>query len=1020
MMSRWLVLFLVWGIPWRGESEPAWAEAEAALAAKCYGCHGGEKTKGGVDLKVLAGDPKVDQEFDLWAKVMDTIEAGDMPPPKAKPLTGSEAGAITAWVGHALDRLAAANEGDPGPVTMRRLTHGEYERTIRDLTGQPFPGLTDGFQADGGGGEGFSNTGDVLFLGPAALDKYFSAARRVADHATVMPGTGIRFHPQRIGLRGPEQVKAQAEQGLYVWYQQKAGPHLPKDFEDVREADHLLACWKHRHFGTSLEELAKKEGLRLPFLENWWRLVNSVEPPSRYLDLTRVAWRELPGPDPGRPGEVPEAVRAGAGRIQAELRSWNNPQKPGSGVQRWQQDADGIRPYPVTVNPGGADRVFLNVGDAGDGNAGDVALVTKLELTVGGKKLDYRSWLDGEVAAAAGEAGDGPGAEAARRRLAELQALRSRFGSHPHPGRKVPESVLAVEAPQAVAFPVPAKTGQVRAEVRLDLENPAVDQATVQWTMTSGKARELSGVIPGVLTVWKRETEAAKRAMADFNRMKEAFPDMYERRLEQVADNLYRSRPGLSVYYFSDEQLGSVLGEADRAVLAAMRKDWRLTSPRQLGPPQREEFDGAMIWHVHRFAERAWRRPLAETEKEALAALYRDGVGRELDRESSVREALVRILVSPHFLFKAETLPSADPSSPGEESGDVRLSDWEIASRLSYFLWSSLPDDALRREAAAGGLGDPERIAAQAKRMLADGRSAALAEEFAGQWLKFQGFGRHDGVDRVRYPEFTEELRGDMEREAAAFFARLFREDRPVMEIVTGKTTFLNGRLARFYGVPGVEGEEFREVDVSGQHRGGLLGMGAVLTKTSRPDRTSPVLRGDYLYQVVLGFSSPPPPPNVPELEGNGLKPASLREALLRHREDAACAVCHDRIDPLGFALEGFDPIGRHRATDEAGGAIDDTGSLKDGTTFRGFEGLREYLAKNREPFQAQFCRKLLGYALGRQVLPSDRALLDKMRAALDRNQGKVSAAVAVVVTSRQFRHRRAEPVVAAVPGPGR
>ncbi|MEQ1843655.1 MAG: DUF1588 domain-containing protein, partial [Verrucomicrobiales bacterium] len=219
----------------------------------------------------------------------------------------------------------------------------------------------------------------------------------------------------------------------------------------------------------------------------------------------------------------------------------------------------------------------------------------------------------------------------------------------------------------------------------------------------------------------------------------------------------------------------------------------------------------------------------------------------------------------------------------------------------------------------------------------------ALAKEFAGHWLEFSGFDAQSTVDEKKFPEFTPELRTDLYRESLQFFSHLFREDRSVRDIFGGDYTFLNERLAKHYGVPGVAGPEFREVKVAAQHRGGVLGMGSILTKTSRPQRTSPVLRGNYLYQVVLGQSSPPPPPNVPKLPENAVKPASLREALSLHRADQSCSVCHDRIDPLGFALESFDPIGRFRPTDEAGGKIDDTSEMKNGTRLAGFDGLRQY-----------------------------------------------------------------------------
>ncbi len=999
---------------------PEWKAVEPLLSAKCYSCHGGEETKGGIDLKALAADPKMAEEHELWERVLDTVASGEMPPPKSEPLTPEEETALSDWVEHALDSLAAANSGDPGPVTMRRLTNAEYARTLRDLAGRDY-GLAQEFQTDGGGGEGFSNTGDVLFLSPAALDKYFNAARQFADHATVLPGTGIVFHEHRVGLRGPEQVKAQAEQGLYVWYQQKAAPHLPGDTDDMREGDYLLACWKHRHFQTPLDALAKETGLVLPFLQNWWNLVNATEPKSRYLDLVRVPWRELPGPDEAKPGEVPPAVAGRVAEIEADLLSWNNPQKPGSGVQRRQQDSDGIRPYPMQAEVKGHKQVHLCFGDVGDGNKGDIALVTKIDVKLEKGGVNYYDWLGKRIESIRQELAATPppaNAEGLKKRAEELEAARALFGKHPQPDRQIEPQVLAAAAPRVVTLPLPDGAVSVRAETRLDSQNAEVDEATIQWTMATGKPRDLTQALPGVLTIWKIQTEAARRTMGEFNVMKQAFPDMFERRLEAVARNLHRNTPNYTVYYFSDEQLGDLLGEKDKATLAAMRKDWRLVAPRELNEGQRKEYDGAVTAHLHRFAERAWRRPLAGAEKEALSAFYHEGLAKGLDRESAAREGVVRVLVSPHFLFKAETLPTAESLTNAPGGGDLPLTAWELASRLSYFLWASMPDWELRKAAADGSLLKPEILEAQTKRMLKDRRAAALAEEFAGQWLKFSGFEEHDGIDTAKFPEMTPALRADMQREVVEFFTRLFSEDRRVMDIVAGETSFLNERLANFYGVPGVAGPEFREVKVSGHHRGGLLGMGAILTKTSRPDRTSPVLRGDYLYAVVLGHSSPPPPPNVPELkEEEGLKPASLREALMKHRQDQACSVCHDRIDPLGFALEAYDPIGRFRANDEGGAAIDDTGELRDGTAFKGMAGLRDYLVKNEGQFTGQFNRKLLGYALGRQVIPSDKELLAKISVSVQANEGKVSAAVVEIVKSRQFLNRRNEaPALATNP----
>ncbi len=963
---------------------PDWHSAQAVLSENCFDCHNAKKTKGGVDLKTLEVDPAVEANFALWEKVQEVLAKGTMPPEDETQLTKDEKQALGGWLNHELDFVANANAGDPGPVTLRRLSNAEYDYTIRDLTGIDY-GLAKEFLPDGGGGEGFSNIGDVLFTNPQQLDKYLAAARKLAEYATILPGTGIVFRAQRIGLRGPEQMKAQAEQALYVWLQHKAEPYLPKDGEDFREADYMLACWKWRFKeqtgATSLDQLARDAGLKPAFLQNWWSLVNGTEPKSRFLDLTRVAWRDLPGPDAAKPKDVPPPVTAALQDIQAQRRSWLV-----KSVQRRQQDADGIRSDTrVSQTIQGEKVVHLCIGDTGDGGKGDIALISDLKVRTAKGPADYVDWLKTQPQAA---------------------ALLARFGHHPQ-GRPVDPKTLVVAAPEALTLPVPEGAKEITASIRLDMKNPEVDFATIQWRFAVGQPPDVTKIMPGVLTIWKRQTKAASATMADFTVMKSAFPDVFERRLEQVAQNMYRSGPGPGVYYLSNEQIAALLNPAEKRELDAMRTDWGHVAPKNLDPKLAASWDSLVDGHLKSFATRAWRRPLTKGEQDQLAALYKDGVTKGLDRETAAREVVSRVLVSPNFLFKTEFSPVVAAQPPETSATDHPVSAWELASRLSYFLWSSLPDETLRRAAADGSLLQPAVRDAQVRRMLRDPKAQAMAKEFMGQWLEFNGFEKHSAVDAKKFPEFTPDLRDDMYQESVAFFTHFVREDRPVREIISADYTFLDERLAKFYGVPGVSGQAFRKVSVGAEHRGGLLGMGSILTKTSRSHRTSPVLRGNWLLQSVLGTPVPTPPANVPKLQEHGPKPATVREMLEQHRADKACASCHDRIDPLGFALENFDPIGRFRDKDEAGLPLDASGQVKSGATFTGIEGLRDYLKSQEAQFTSQFARKLLGYSLGRQVLPTDKKLLASISQQVRTGDGNFSTAVLAIVNSRQFLNRR-------------
>jgi hypothetical protein len=341
------------------------------------------------------------------------------------------------------------------------------------------------------------------------------------------------------------------------------------------------------------------------------------------------------------------------------------------------------------------------------------------------------------------------------------------------------------------------------------------------------------------------------------------------------------------------------------------------------------------------------------------------------------------------------------------------LTDWELASRLSYFLWSSLPDDELRRLAAAGQLRAPDQLAKQARRMLRDPRARRLATEFFGQWLGFYRFDQFRGVDPGRFPELDDSLRAAMYDEAISFFEHIVREDRPVREILFADYTFLNERLARHYGIDSGGVPVDRSVRVSNladQGRGGLLGFAAVHAVTSAPLRTSAVKRGDWVLRRVLGTPVPSPPADAGSIPaddvlGDGL---TVRKRLEAHRTDRSCVNCHARIDPLGFALEQFDPIGRRRDRYRDGQPIDLVGVLGDGTQIDGLDGLKAYLNHEQPQFERNLTTKLLGYALGRSELATDAALIDELLAELNQDD-RLSNLVVRIVTSRQFGYRRVE-----------
>jgi hypothetical protein len=419
-----------------------------------------------------------------------------------------------------------------------------------------------------------------------------------------------------------------------------------------------------------------------------------------------------------------------------------------------------------------------------------------------------------------------------------------------------------------------------------------------------------------------------------------------------------------------------------------------------------KELEAAYPKHVEAladFATRAYRRPLQEQEKTELTQLYQTLRKKDMPHEEAFRTVLTRVLISPSFLYRIEHPVSGSAAQP--------VSNWELATRLSYFLWATMPDAELRQAAATGRLTEAKELTTQVERMLKDPKARGLATEFAAQWLHVRDIRANREKNEKLFPTFDDGLRQTLLEETVLFFQDLFHDDRSILAILDADHTFLNDALAKHYGIPGVAGTEWRRVDgVRKFGRGGVLAQGSVLTTQSGASRTSPVLRGNWVVETLLGEKIPKPPkdvPRLPEEEASGDE-LTVRKMVEKHASVAQCAVCHQRIDPFGFALEKYDPIGRLRDKDLGGRAVDTAVQLKDGTRFDGIDGLRQYLLTQRkDDFVRQFCKKLLGYALGRAVTLSDQVLIEEMVGALQKNEYRVSAAILTVARSKQFRYHR-------------
>ncbi len=610
----------------------------------------------------------------------------------------------------------------------------------------------------------------------------------------------------------------------------------------------------------------------------------------------------------------------------------------------------------------------------------------------------------------------------------------AQFGKHPS-GSAIDEASLCVQAPSVVTMRLPADLVEGRELVVTGvLDRSAGAEGSVQLQVVAGQPPLPPGLRAGTPILVNEASQARTRVAAALQEFRMLFPaalcyskivpvdevitlmlfyredDHLVRLMLDDAQAAYLNRLWDELRFVSQDALTLVDAfaqlmeyasqDADPSVFAPLRQpilDRAAAFRRRL-----ETTEPIQLQALLDFAARAYRRPLRESESRELRALYQALRRQGLGHDQAFHLTLARVLVAPPFLYRVET--------PGPGAGQQPVSDFELASRLSYFLWSSLPDDELRSLAAAGTLHETGTLLAQTRRMLRDGKIRRLATEFACQWLHVYDFDRLDEKSERTFPTFLK-LRGAMYEESIRFFTDVFQSNRTVLDILDADYTFLNQDLAEHYQVPGVRGADWRRVDgVKKYARGGILRQASTLAKQSGASRTSPILRGNWISEVLLGERLPRPPKGVPPLPDDeaALQGLSVRELVEKHTRDAKCAVCHRRIDPFGFALERYDAIGRWREKEVGDRPIDTHTRTPDGRPIDGADGLAAYLLSDRrDAFVRQFCRKLLGYALGRAVQLSDQPLLSEMQTELMAHNYHVRVAVEAVVRSRQFREIR-------------
>ena len=948
------------------------------LATYCISCHGQQRPAAQMDLSGFTTMAALMQDGRRWSQMLERLEAQEMPPKGARHPLPKERRAALDWFHAVREHETRRNAGDPGVVLARRLSNAEYNYTIRDLTGVDIRPARE-FPVDPANTAGFDNSGETLTMSPTLLKKYLAAAREVASHM-YLKEDGFAFAPHPM-LVETDRDKFAVHQIIDFYHQQ-----------NIDYADYFQAAWRFRNRAAlgqpnaTLAGLARQYGVSAKYLQTVWSTLESREEIGPLVKL-QAMWRALPGPRANQPN----VARAGCEEMRAYIANVRRKVEP--------------RFINITAGPIGTAwqplLIWKNTQYASHRRKFDARqLQVEGEPPFNQKDVVEPEWDNafgpGKTILVENQPGD-PDLFVPASQRARYEAAWGRFCSA-FPDMFYKESrgrnyfrtgkdegrYLSAGFHNVMGY---FRDDQALYELLLDeKQQAALDK---MW-------REMDFVASINIRTYVEFAKLGTRGTRDD--FKDGEPEVREIEVEEIISEAKIRK--LEADYLEVAKAGSAVAlQAVKDFFDQANKSIRWVKQ------ARRKAEPSHLQSLYDFAARAYRRPLSPADRDDLLSFYREARERySLDHEGAIREAIVLVLTSPNFSYRADLV---------EARGEIQpLSDYDLASRLSYFFWSSMPDAELLQHTAAGDLRRPEVLKAQARRMLQDTRSRALAVEFGGNWLDFRDFEQIGTVDRERFPTFSDDLRKAMFEEPIRFLLDVFRHNRPILDFLYARDTFVNPTLARHYGMPPPEGDDnawVRVPDAERYNRGGLLPMAAFLTKNAPGLRTSPVKRGYWVAKNILGEQIPPPPPVVPELPADEAKmDLPLRQMLERHRANPSCAGCHARFDSFGLAFEKFDPVGTLRTHDLGGRAVDARASFPKGIDGEGLQGIRQYIRGHREDdFVRGFVSKLVAYALGRSLAISDELLIRDIANKLAAGGYRFETVIDSIVTSRQFLNKR-------------
>ncbi|QEG39216.1 hypothetical protein UC8_11770 [Roseimaritima ulvae] len=936
------------------------------VKAHCFSCHDDNTQEAMLNLQRYAAAGDVIAAHQTWEEVLDRLELEDMPPEDAPTQLGQQdRQQIIAWIEAVRTFEANRNAGDPGAVLARRLSNAEYDYSIRDLTGVDIR-PTKTFPVDPANEAGFDNSGESLSMSPALMNKYLEAARTVVEHMVLSP-EGIAFAPHPV-VTDTDRDKYCVNRIVDFYKRQ------PTDF-----ADYFYAAWKYQHRDAlqpphaSLQAVAADTGISAKYLKTVWDALHDSQIRTGPLKELQSRWQALPEP----------TDREGALSACQDMRDY---------VLRTRKHFE---------------PKFDNLKIQGIHAGAQPFVLWKNEQYAANRRTAHFDFLDADKKAQPEQLGFELPSDAQRESFeADCQRFCEIFPDAFYISERGRDYLGKPKSQQEKGRLLSAGFHSMMGYFRDDqplqqllLDDAGQAELDALWKQldffTAAPMRQYQGFL------WFERTDSRYMRDPEFDFARPEDQQALSEKLITELSEVYVAK--------------AIRSGGEGVALQALRDYFRnINDQIRWVVRARREAQTVHLEAVVEFCQRAYRRPLQAEEVSGLKAFYQtlkttDG----LTHEEAIQDTVVAILMSPHFAYRLDLLSDSDQSRA--------LTAMELASRLSYFLWSSVPDEELLDVAASGRLLEQDVLLEQVDRMLADDRVRALATEFGGNWLDFRRFEEHNSVDRERFPSFDDELRSAMFEEPIRFFVDILQNDRSALDFLYADHTFVNAVLAKHYDMDDVqiEGAGWQRVDEASRYgRGGVLPMSVFLTKNAPGLRTSPVKRGYWVVRRLLGEHIPPPPPDVPELpaDESQLGELTLRQTLAKHRDHASCAGCHNRIDSVGLIFEGFGPIGERRTLDLGGRPIDAAAEFPDGSQREGVADLREYIRQQRQQdFIDNTSRKLLSYALGRTLLLSDQTLLDTMQADLQHNEYRFNQLIRTIVSSPQFLNKRGRPMSANV-----